>query len=53
MSDLTAGGGPAWPNVDAGPASFELITVGNALHRLDRPLVAGRVLNWPKPDSRT
>jgi SAM-dependent methyltransferase len=30
----------------AGPGSFELITVGNAFHRLDRPLVAARMLDW-------
>lgn len=37
-------------DVDAEPASFELITAGNAFHRLDQPLVAGRV--WSSRNGR-
>ena len=29
--------------------SFELITIGNAFHRLDRPLVAARCVEWLEP----
>jgi hypothetical protein len=35
--------------LDAGPESFELAVIGNAFHRLDRDLVAGRVLGWLTP----
>jgi len=28
---------------------FDLVAIGNAFHRLDRDLVAGRVLGWLKP----
>jgi SAM-dependent methyltransferase len=28
---------------------FDLVVIGNAFHRLDRDLVAGRVLGWLKP----
>jgi SAM-dependent methyltransferase len=35
--------------LDAEPGSFELAVIGNAFHRLDRDLVAGRVLGWLKP----
>lgn len=31
------------------PEYFELAVIGNAFHRLDRDLVAGRVLGWLKP----
>ncbi len=35
--------------LEAEPGSFELVVIGNAFHRLDRDLVAGRVLDWLKP----
>ncbi len=35
--------------LDAGPEYFELVVVGNAFHRLDRDLVAGRILGWLQP----
>ena len=31
-------------------SSVDLVTIGNAFHRLDRPIVARRVLGWLKPD---
>jgi SAM-dependent methyltransferase len=33
----------------ASPESFELISVGNAFHRLDRPAVLERALDWLPP----
>lgn len=33
----------------AEPDSFDLAVIGNAFHRLDRDLVAGRVLGWLRP----
>jgi len=33
----------------AEPGYFELAVIGNAFHRLDRHLVAGRVLGWLQP----
>jgi len=35
--------------LDAEPESFDLAVVGNAFHRLDRDLVAGRILGWLRP----
>jgi len=35
--------------LDAEPGSFSLAVVGNAFHRLDRDLVAGRCLSWLRP----
>jgi SAM-dependent methyltransferase len=35
--------------LSAEPASFELITIGNAFHRLRREQVAGRTLEWLGP----
>jgi len=35
--------------LDAEPEHFELAVIGNAFHRLDRDLVAGRILGWLKP----
>ena len=35
--------------LDAEPEYFELAVVGNAFHRLDRDLVASRILGWLKP----
>jgi ubiquinone/menaquinone biosynthesis C-methylase UbiE len=35
--------------LDAGPDYFELALIGNAYHRLDRDLVAGRILGWLQP----
>ena len=35
--------------LDAEPGCFELAVVGNAFHRLDRDLVAGRLLGWLRP----
>lgn len=28
---------------------FELVTIGNAFHRLDRPIVAARIFSWLRP----
>ncbi len=33
----------------AQPEYFELAVIGNAFHRLDRDLVAGRILGWLRP----
>jgi SAM-dependent methyltransferase len=33
----------------ADPESFELAVIGNAFHRLDRDLVAGRIFGWLEP----
>jgi len=33
----------------AEPGYFELAVIGNAFHRLDRELVAGRILGWLEP----
>ena len=33
----------------ADPEHFELAVIGNAFHRLERDLVAGRILGWLKP----
>jgi SAM-dependent methyltransferase len=33
----------------AAPGSFELAVIGNAFHRLDRDLVAGRIGGWLEP----
>jgi hypothetical protein len=35
--------------LDARPESFDLITIGDAFHRLDRPLIAQRALQWLSP----
>jgi len=35
--------------VDAEPATFDLITIGEAFHRLDRPVIASKALIWLKP----
>ena len=35
--------------LDAQPGYFELAVIGNAFHRLDRELVAGRILGWLEP----
>jgi SAM-dependent methyltransferase len=35
--------------LDAEPEYFELTVIGNAFHRLDRDLVAGRILGWLQP----
>ena len=35
--------------LDAEPEYFELAVIGNAFHRLDRDLVAGRILGWLQP----
>lgn len=35
--------------LDARPEHFDLAVVGNAFHRFDRDLVAGRILRWLKP----
>jgi SAM-dependent methyltransferase len=35
--------------LDAEPEYFELAVIGNAFHRLDRDLVAGRILGWLRP----
>ncbi|HEX6519164.1 MAG TPA: hypothetical protein VF070_04005, partial [Streptosporangiaceae bacterium] len=35
--------------LDAQPGYFELAVVGNAFHRLDRDLVAARLLHWLRP----
>lgn len=36
-------------SLDAEPDYFDLVVIGTAFHRLDRDLVAGRVLQWLKP----
>jgi SAM-dependent methyltransferase len=36
-------------DVDGAPSSFELITAGNAFHRLDRRVIARRGLEWLSP----
>src|ERR1700759_2061481 len=33
----------------APPEYFELAVIGNALHRLDRDLAAGRIFSWLQP----
>jgi ubiquinone/menaquinone biosynthesis C-methylase UbiE len=49
------GAGHVWPIVSsaetlqAEPEYFELAAIGNAFHRLDRDLVAGRIRGWLKP----
>ena len=40
--------GPA-EEIQASPGSFELITIGEAFHRLDQPLIAERALAWLAP----
>jgi SAM-dependent methyltransferase len=35
--------------LDAQPGYFELAVIGNAFHRLDRDLVAARLLRWLRP----
>jgi SAM-dependent methyltransferase len=35
--------------LNAEPDYFDLVVIGNAFHRLDRDLVAGRILGWLKP----
>ena len=35
--------------VEAAPGAFELITIGEAFHRLDQPLIAERALTWLAP----
>jgi SAM-dependent methyltransferase len=36
-------------SLDAEPDYFDLVVIGNAFHRLDRDLVASRVLGWLRP----
>ncbi len=36
-------------DLEADPASFELITIGEAFHRLDQRLIGQRVLEWLSP----
>lgn len=36
-------------DLQAAPASFELITIGDAFHRLDQQLVAKQALEWLQP----
>ena len=36
-------------SLEAEPAYFDLVVIGNAFHRLDRDLVARRILEWLKP----
>jgi len=36
--------------LDAEPGHFELAVIGAAFHRLDRELVAARLLHWLRPD---
>ena len=36
-------------DLDLPPASFELVTIGNAFHRVDRALVANRAWQWLIP----
>ena len=37
-------------DVDLAPSSVDLITIGSAFHRLNRPLVAARAFQWLRPD---
>jgi len=37
---------------DAPEGGFDLVTVGEAFHRLDQPLIARRALGWLKPGGR-
>ena len=39
-------------SLDAEPESFDAVVIGNAFHRLDRDVVARRVLGWLKPGGR-
>jgi ubiquinone/menaquinone biosynthesis C-methylase UbiE len=36
-------------SLEAEADSFDLVVIGNAFHRLDRDLLAGRILRWLKP----
>ena len=36
-------------DVEAAPGSFELITIGEAFHRLDQPTIAARAMRWLAP----
>jgi ubiquinone/menaquinone biosynthesis C-methylase UbiE len=36
-------------DLDAPPGAFDLITIGEAFHRLDQPLVTRKALGWLKP----
>jgi SAM-dependent methyltransferase len=36
-------------SLKAEPGYFDLVVIGNAFHRLDRDLIAGRILGWLKP----
>lgn len=36
-------------SLETEPDSFDLVVIGNAFHRLDRDLLAGRILRWLKP----
>jgi ubiquinone/menaquinone biosynthesis C-methylase UbiE len=36
-------------DLDAPPEEFELVTIGNAFHRLPRDVVAGRAFGWLQP----
>ena len=36
-------------DVEASPGSFELITIGEAFHRLDQPTIAARAMTWLAP----
>jgi SAM-dependent methyltransferase len=40
--------GPA-EDLDAPPAAFDLVAIGEAFHRLDQPLIARKALTWLKP----
>ena len=44
--------GRAGRGVDASPESFELITIGEAFHRLDQRLIAERAMEWLAPGLR-
>jgi SAM-dependent methyltransferase len=35
--------------LDVEPGCFELVVIGNAFHRLDRDLIARRILGWLRP----
>ncbi len=36
-------------DIEASPGSFELISIGEAFHRLDQPTIAERALDWLAP----
>jgi SAM-dependent methyltransferase len=48
LANLRWSVGPA-EALDAPPAAFDLITIGEAFHRLDQPVIAAKAFAWLKP----